>query len=124
MAWKLGFNLLRGAEGDGEYRSIRPIDKGWLQRDFAGFCTALAEREGLTLPPDVAWHEAEQAGWRRQRETMRLSLPRHAFRRAIELWLVRDLSCFLEVNGYAVKIGTFCAREVTPRNILISARLD
>jgi hypothetical protein len=78
----------------------------------------------VSLPPDVAWHEAEQAGWRRQRETMRLSLVRNAFRRAIELWLVLDLSCLLEANGYAVRIGTFCAREVTPRNILISARLD
>ncbi|HEX9802782.1 MAG TPA: methyltransferase [Gammaproteobacteria bacterium] len=124
MAWKLGFNLLRGAGDDGEYRPIRPIDKGWLKGDFAGFCRALAAREGVSLSPDVAWHEAEQAGWRRQRETMRLSLVRNAFRRAIELWLVLDLSCLLEANGYAVRIGTFCAREVTPRNILISARLD
>jgi hypothetical protein len=124
MAWKLGFNLLRGAQDDGEYRPIRPIDKEWLKRDFAGFCNALAVREGVILPAAVVWDEIEQAGWRRQRETMRLSLPRHAFRRAIELWLVLDLARFLEENGYVVAVGTFCAREVTPRNILISARLD
>jgi hypothetical protein len=122
MAWKLGFNRLRQSLGEEEYRPLRPIDKAWLNGDFAGFCRRLAEREGVELPPQPAWQEFEQAGWQRQRETMRLSLPRHAFRRAIELWLVLDLAGFLETNGYSVRVGTFCARELTPRNILISAR--
>ncbi len=122
MAWKLGFDLLRRRHSGERYRPIRPIDKAWLKRGFAGFCRALAEREGLALPKGIAWPAAEAAGWQRQHETMRLSLPRHAFRRAIELWLVLDLGNFLEENGYAVQIGTFCARELTPRNILLTAR--
>jgi hypothetical protein len=123
MAWKLGFDLLRRQLGGEEgYRPIKPIEKAWLKRDFAGFCRVLGEREGVSMRQEIEWKAAEAAGWQRQRETMRLSLLRHAFRRALELWLVLDLANFLDDNGYAVTIGTFCTREVTPRNILISAR--
>ena len=54
---------------------------------------------------------------------MRFSIVRHAFRRAIEVWLVLDLACYLEERGYAVALGSFCERHLTPRNLLISARL-
>lgn len=125
MAWKLGFDHLRRQQSeDEEYRPIKPIDKSWLKLDFAEFCRALAKREGLELPETVAWQSVEAAGWQRQRDTMRFSLPRHAFRRAIEIWLVLDLANALCDNGYAVQIGTFCTRELTPRNILITARLS
>lgn len=125
MAWKLGFDLLRRRlDADVGYRPIKPIDKSWLKQDFAGFCRALATREGEALPPTVDWQAAEDAGWERQRETMRLSLPRHAFRRAMELWLVLDLATYMEQHGYEVQAGSFCSRELTPRNILISARRD
>jgi hypothetical protein len=53
---------------------------------------------------------------------MRLSVVRHAFRRALEVWLVADLASYLDARGYAVEIGQFCARQLTPRNVLISAR--
>jgi hypothetical protein len=123
MAWKLGFDALRRTRSaEDRYRPIRPIDKQWLNLDFVGFCRALAEREGLEIEQGVAWQEYEALGWQRQGEIMRLSLVRHAFRRAVELWLVLDLACYLEANGYRVSLGTFCERELTPRNILISAR--
>jgi hypothetical protein len=35
---------------------------------------------------------------------------------------VLDLACYLERRGYAVDLGVFCRRELTPRNLLISAR--
>jgi len=123
MAWKLGFDRLRrSVNGSDAYLPIKPIDKAWLSLDFAGFCRALAAREGVDLPSDIEWDEYEAAGWQRQRETMRLSLVRHAFRRAIELWLVLDLVNYLVSHGYEVSLGTFCERGLTPRNILVSAR--
>jgi hypothetical protein len=79
----------------------------------------MAAREGLPVPGPAA--EFEQAGWRRHAEVMRLSVVRHAFRRALEVWLVLDLACFLEQRGYAVELGTFCERQLTPRNLLLSA---
>lgn len=124
MAWKLGFELLRREQsGEQGYRPVKPIDKQWLKLGFAAFCQALAEREGIVLEPVREWDAYEARGWQRQRETMRLSLVRHAFRRAVELWLVLDLACYLESHGYRVSLGTFCERELTPRNILLSARL-
>jgi hypothetical protein len=123
MAWKLGFDRLRReVSGKDAYRPIKPIDKSWLNHDFAAFCAALAAREGVGLPTNIDWGKYEALGWQRQRETMRLSLVRHAFRRAIELWLVLDLANYLIAHGYRVSVGTFCERGVTPRNILLSAR--
>jgi len=125
MAWKLGFDQLRrDVSGSDEYQPVKPIDKRWLNLDFAGFCLALAERDDVPLPDEIDWKHYEAVGWQRQCETMRLSLVRHAFRRAIELWLVLDLVNYLVSHGYEVRVGTFCERGVTPRNILVSARSD
>lgn len=123
MAWKLGYDLLRRETcGVAGYLSIKPIDKGWLNLDFAGFSRTLAEREGRSLPEDVEWQCYERAGWRRQGEVMRLSLVRAAFRRALELWLVFDMASEIADHGYSVEVGRFCGRELTPRNLLITAR--
>ncbi|HEY0635807.1 MAG TPA: methyltransferase [Gammaproteobacteria bacterium] len=123
MAWKLGFDALRRELlGIAHYLPLRPIDKGWLKLDFAGFCRQLARREGVPLPAEVDWAAYQQTGWQRQYDSQRLTLVRHAFRRALELWLVLDMAVYLETHGYAVGLVTFCERSVTPRNILLSAR--
>ena len=82
----------------------------------------MAQRENLVVPSANLLAGFEQRGWQRQREVMRLSIVRHAFRRPLEIWLVLDLACYLEQQGYAVKIGRFCERQLTPRNLLISAQ--
>jgi hypothetical protein len=53
---------------------------------------------------------------------MRLSIPRHACRRALELWLAFDLAEYLETCGYEPSLSTFCDRQLTPRNLLLTAR--
>lgn len=123
MAWKLGFDALLQAEtGDGIYRSFKPLPPAWLADNFEVFIQHIAEREGLTLPPHFRAGEFEAKGWQRQKEVMRLSVVRYAFRRPLEIWLALDLVASLENRGYEVSLGTFCAREITPRNLLISAR--
>ena len=122
MAWKLGFDALRRAlEGDG-YRRFKPVKGPWLRADFPEFCRLMAGREGLSLPAGLGFAEFEARGWQRQREVMRLSIVRHAFRRPLEVWLALDLGLFLEGAGYEVSLGTFCPRRLTPRNLLLSAR--
>ncbi len=123
MAWKLGFDLLRREllQCD-DYRPIPSIEKSWLSLPYGEFCDRLARREGLALPAAVNWPHYESTGWRRQREVMRLSLVRIAFRRALELWLVLDMANYLTQHNYLVSVGTFCDRTVSPRNILLSAR--
>lgn len=123
MAWKLGFDALRRVvSGDGEYRPFKPVPPAWLAGGFEDFLRAMAAREGLALPPALGIEQFEARGWQRQREVMRLSVARHAFRRAIEVWLALDLAAHLEAGGYEVGLGTFCPRQLTPRNLLLSAR--
>jgi hypothetical protein len=123
MAWKLGYDQLRRQEFSvGEYLPIKPIKKSWLKLSFEVFCHQLAEREARELPSNIDWPRYETLGWQRQHEVMRLSLVRAAFRRALEMWLVLDMASYIEQHGYDVSVGTFCTRELTPRNILISAR--
>jgi hypothetical protein len=123
MAWKLGYGQLhREVWGVEEYLALKPIPKGWLQLDFQGFCLQLAAREGRELPATIEWSHYEAWGWQRQREVMRLSLVRAAFRRGLEMWLVLDMANVIEQHGYAVRVGTFCERDLTPRNIFLSAR--
>ena len=121
--WKLGFDRLRREVTDlDRYAPFKPTPREWLKLGFRGFCEALAAREGLALPPSLDWAGREAEAWRRHGEVVRLSLVRAAFRRPLELWLVLDLAARLADQGYRVEVGTFCARRLTPRNILLSAR--
>ena len=123
MAWKLSYDLLRReVSGHDAYVPQRPIPKAWLTYDFASFCSALAARDNLALPGTINWIAHEKNGWERQAQTMRLALARVAFRRSIEVFLVLDMALSMSHHGYRVRIGTFCDRKITPRNILISAR--
>ncbi|MCK9985160.1 MAG: hypothetical protein AzoDbin1_01632 [Azoarcus sp.] len=122
QAWKLGFIALRN-EIEGEaVRSFKPVPASWLSLDFAGYCRALAAREGLRLPAASDWEHWLAVGERRRAEVRRLEVIRHAFRRALEVWLVMDLALGLEEAGFDVQAGTFCARSLTPRNLLLLAR--
>ena len=123
IAWKLGFDAYRRAVVGDVYRSFKPVPDAWVRAEFPDFLLRMANREGLPLPSATAATELEAQGWRRRDEVMRLSIVRHAFRRAIEVWLALDLSCYLAERGYGVELGSFCQRQLTPRNLLISARL-
>ena len=48
-----------------------------------------------------------------------MELVRKAYRRPLEVWLVADLAMYLEENGYDAEIRTLCAKEVTPRNMVV-----
>ncbi|MDI9244031.1 hypothetical protein [Marinobacter sp. CHS3-4] len=60
-------------------------------------------------------------GAQRLEQVRRHELVRHLFRRPLELWLVLDYAVFLEEQGFRVRLGTFCERALTPRNLLIDA---
>lgn len=123
IAWKLGFDAYRRAVTGDAYRTFKPVPEAWGRAEFADFLGRMAEREGLPQPSTSVAAEFETRGWQRRDEVMRLSIVRHAFRRAIEVWLALDLACFLNESGYEVGLGSFCDRRLTPRNLLISARL-
>ncbi len=123
MAWKLGFAALRREmTGEAAYRSFKPVPAAWFRDDFSNFAMLLAQRENLPVSQGKVIGSFEAQGWQRQREVMRLSIVRHAFRRPLEVLLVQDLGLYLAEKGYDVAIGSFCERQLTPRNLLISAQ--
>ena len=123
QAWKLAFiEWRRKVTGEGDYRSFKSVPDGWLRADFASFCGQLSARQGLPVPAAADCAALETEGWRRAAEVARLDLVRLAFRRALETWLALDRALCLQSQGYVVRLGEFCPRQVTPRNLLISAR--
>ena len=124
MAFKLAFAAWRQQVSSCAYRSFKPVPETWMRGNFADFMALMCHREGIAPPGEGDLERYERRGVERQREVFRLSIVRHAFRRAIEVWLAGDLAVSLEERGYAAELGVFCARELTPRNLLISARRD
>ena len=122
QAWKLGFRAMADALELPLQATFRPVPTAWLAGDFEQFCRALASREGVRLPTHLDSERWLVAGERRRAEVRRLELVRHAFRRSLEAWLVLDLVIALEAAGFAVALGEFCARELTPRNLMLLAR--
>ncbi len=125
LTWRLGFDLLqRDIRGVDEYLSVPNLQKSWLSGTFSEFVSWALAAKGLVLTPEMtAEHVAryEQAGAERLPVMARMELVRHLFRRPLELWLVLDRALFLQEQGYQVELSQFCARELTPRNILIHA---
>ncbi|SEM08572.1 methyltransferase [Halomonas daqiaonensis] len=120
--WRLGFDALqRQVRGLDAYLPVPSLAYGRMPDSFEEFCRWAAERKGLVLPADVDWHAFEQEGQRRQAEVTRLELVRHLFRRPLEVWLVLDRQRRLEAAGFRVELGTFCDRELTPRNLMLRA---
>lgn len=122
-AWRLGFDeLQRELRGEDSYLPVPSLAYGRMPEHFAAFCQWAAHLKGLDVPDSLDLTAYERAGRQRLAEVKRLELVRHLFRRPLETWLVMDRVLLMEEAGYAVEIGTFCASELTPRNLLIRAR--
>lgn len=50
-----------------------------------------------------------------------MSLIQLVFQRPLEIWLALDKALYLEERGYRARLLEFCAKSVTPRNILLCA---
>lgn len=121
-AWRLGFDLLqRELRGVDAYLPIPRLRYGDLPIDYQGFCRWAAAKKLLTLPSSIDWKAWERAAWLRLEEVERLEQVRHLFRRPLEVWLALDRTRRLEEAGMRVELGSFCDREVTPRNLLLRA---
>ena len=125
QAMRLGFDALqRAVRGVDEFLPVPSLPGEWARVDFRTLCEHCAHLKNLPLPASIEWDFYEEKGWQRLREVSALDLVRFLFRRPLEVWLVLDRALFLQENGYRVRVGTFCERSATPRNILIDARHD
>lgn len=120
--WRLGFDSFqRHLRGVDEYLPVPSYPPGRIRDGFGAFCYWAAEKKGLALPDDMAFDEWLAVGSAQLKHVRRYELIRHLFRRPLELWLVLDYAIFLEEQGYQVRLGQFCARSLTPRNLMIDA---
>lgn len=120
--WRLGFDgLQRHLRGTDTYLPVPSHPSRLMKGDFTRFCRWAAAKRGVELPLETDFAHWQHYGEQRLREVRRHELVRHLFRRPMELWLVLDYALFLEEQGYHVRLGTFCERRLTPRNLLIDA---
>ncbi len=121
--WQLGFDLLqRELRGVDEYLPLPAQPSAVLTQGFAAYCHRVAVLKQLELPQAIDFSHYERAGEERFRQVSAFDLVRHRFRRLLEVLLVLDRAQFLIEAGYRVGVGSFCARELSPRNLLIDAR--
>lgn len=122
MARRLAFDLLqRQQRGVDEYLQTPSLPVSWLDKDFPTYCRDLADLKSVTLTDAIDWPALEAAGWQRLAQVRNLELIRGLFRRPLEIWLLLDRALFLEEQGYRVRLGAFCAHQLTPRNLLLLA---
>ncbi|WP_070884586.1 methyltransferase [Pseudomonas argentinensis] len=122
MAWRLAFDLLqRELRGVDAYLPMPSLPPAWLKKPFADYCRDLAALKQLSTAGERDWQRLEATGWQRLAEVRNLELVRGLFRRPLELWLVLDRALYLQEQGYAVRLGQFCAPHLTPRNLLLLA---
>ncbi|WP_330959204.1 methyltransferase [Photobacterium sp. 53610] len=125
VSYRLGFDALQQTLTCNEtYLPVPNVQKALLNEGFEAFCRWAAEKKGIVLPDGVDYQHWQQAGEKRFFQIERMELVRQVFRRPLELWLVYDRAIFMESAGYQVRVGTFCEKPVTPRNILIHAQLE
>lgn len=122
MARRLAFDCLqRQLRGTDEYLPTPSLPSAWLDKPFVDYCRDLAALKELSTVEPTDWEKLEATGWQRLAEVRNLELLRGLFRRPLELWLNLDRALFLVEQGYTVRLGTFCAAPLTPRNLLMLA---
>ncbi|WP_255555452.1 methyltransferase [Enterovibrio paralichthyis] len=122
VSYRLGFDALQRSINPGaHYLPVPNVQKSLLKEGFEAFCFWAAEQKGLTLDPATDFAAFQQLGESRFLMVERMETVRTLFRRPLEMWLVYDRALYLQQHGFETAVTTFCARELTPRNILISA---
>ena len=123
LAWKLAYKRAREDYiGVNAAEPLESTPRAWARLSFPQWCQAMAARDDFTFRPGTDWEQLEQMGKALRHRFGRLNLPRLAFRRGLEMWLVLDMALYLARQGYRASISAFCSDALTPRNLLVSAR--
>ncbi len=124
VLWRLAYDELRAdLTRQADYRPLSSVAKHWFSGDIADFVQWAAAQHQLPLPVTVDYTAYLQRAAKRAAIVQRIELVRHLFRRPLELWLALDKALYLQQHGYQVSITEFCDYQVTPRNLLLQAKL-
>jgi hypothetical protein len=117
-AWENGFKLwYRARTGQPWNLPKRRITRAELTSDFFHLCRQRAAQAGISLDSRQELASYEEEGWYRLRYAAAVERLRQPFRRALETWLFLDRGAWLAEAGLHVQAGTFCDRQLTPRNL-------
>lgn len=123
MSYRLGFNALQQyINNSNHYLPIPSIKKSLLSDGFDHFCSWAAVQKNLILPDNIDYEFWLEKGKSAFVVMEKCDLIQHLFKRPLEVWLCLDRALLMEESGYEVRIGQFCLKEETPRNIVIQAR--
>ncbi|MEI6896206.1 MAG: methyltransferase [Psychromonas sp.] len=124
VLWRLAFDeLQKHGLKTTNYFPLPSFPKALLSKTFDEFVLWVKQQKTLNfvipenLQPFVALAQ------KRLKKVRRMELISQFFVRPLELWLVYDRALALQESGYKVNVSTFCDTSVTPRNLLIQARL-
>jgi hypothetical protein len=121
---RLGFDLLqRDILGSDAFLPVPSLALSWSRLSFEDFCRHCASIKHIQLPARVNWQFYMQKAQQRFAQVSALDLIRALFRRPLEVWLNMDKALWLQEHQYDVSLSTFCDRQVSPRNILLQAKL-
>jgi hypothetical protein len=123
VMWRLAYQeLYQALQGVTEYRPLSSVPKHWFSGEFSAFAHWAASQHQWQIPADTNWDYYLQLGQQRHLLVQKMQLVRSLFRPLLEQWLVLDRALFLQQQGYQVNVKQFCDYQLTPRNLLISAR--
>lgn len=123
LLWRLAFDeWQREARGIDDYLPLSACAKSLLTGTFGDFCTWAARVKALPAPKTLQEDHWLALGKARVRMVRLMELVSHVFRRPLEVWLALDRVRYLAEQGAEVNWGTFCAKAITPRNIVIDAQ--
>ncbi|WP_162558617.1 methyltransferase [Saliniradius amylolyticus] len=114
----------RQTRGADSYLPVPSAPDAIIKKGSLGFCQWAAEKKSLPSPNEKELEMLAQTVRERYLQLERMELVQHLYRRALEYYLVLDRCQFLVESGYEVALSAFCERQVTPRNLLITATLS
>jgi hypothetical protein len=124
MIYRLGVDLIyRHQFGDHDYKPLPSIKKSMLANGFGDFLDWAAAYHQRRIEDDIDVPTYYAQAERKFHQMEKIALVQQQFYSLLEAWIVLDKVLFLQQKGYQVHVEQFCAKPITPRNLLIQARL-
>jgi hypothetical protein len=124
VLWRLSFDeLQKNCLQSENYFPLPSFPTTLLSGQFTEFVSWAMKKKLLTFDLPELLDSFLELATKRLKKVRRMELISQFFVRPLELWLVYDRALTLQDSGYQVTVSTFCDEQITPRNLLIQAKL-
>lgn len=120
VTWRAALDLLRREALGADVPALLPhLPSAWFRGSFEDLVHHAQRELDWPTPPPARWQPLLDDADEHARLARALALPRWLFRRPLELYLVGDAALGLVEAGWEVRVQRFCARDLSPRNLLV-----